>query len=81
MKTLYTKDKNVRVSFRLDGKLSEWIVSRSAELGVTPSAFIRNIVYQNFYTESVLARIGTGEAGAQPGQNRKVVTNANIKAH
>lgn len=69
---LYTKDKNVRVSFRLDGKLSEWILERSKGLGVTPSAFLRNLAYQSFYTETVLERIGTANE-----QNRKVAPNAN----
>lgn len=69
--TVYTKDKNVRVSFRLDGKLSEWILERSESLGVSPSAFLRNLAYQSFYTETALARVGMGTA-----QNRKVADHA-----
>lgn len=57
LKQIYTKDKNVRISFRLDGKLSEWIIARCEKLGTTPSAFMRNLAYQNFYAETVIQSI------------------------
>lgn len=74
MPSIYTKDKNVRVSFRLDGKLSDWISRRSEDLGVTPSAFLRNLAYQNFYTETLLSKVGSDNE-----QNRKVANHANSK--
>lgn len=53
-KQLYTKDKTIRITFRCDGKLSEWVTSRAAQVGMTPSAFLRQICYQNFYAETVI---------------------------
>lgn len=53
-KQLYTKDKTIRITFRCDGKLSEWVTARAAQFGMTPSAFLRQICYQNFYAETVI---------------------------
>lgn len=73
MTQVYTKDKNVRVSFRLDGKLSEWILKRSEELGMTPSAFLRSLAFQTYYAETVIQGIGS----KSPEQIRKVALDAN----
>ena len=42
---MYTKDKNLRITFRCDDKLGEWVTSQSTLLGVTPSAFVRQSLF------------------------------------
>lgn len=42
---VYTKDKNIRITFRCDEKLSEWVNSQSEMLGLTPSAFVRQNLF------------------------------------
>lgn len=58
-KQIYTKDKAVKITFRCNDALAAWITSRSAVLGVSPSAMVRNLCYQNFYAETSLAAIGS----------------------
>lgn len=53
-KTLYTKDKSVKITFRCDSALSSWVADRSQTVGLTPSAFVRQILYQYFYGEKTL---------------------------
>lgn len=53
-KTLYTKDKSVKITFRCDNALSNWVAERSQTVGLTPSAFVRQILYQYFYGEKTL---------------------------
>lgn len=43
--SISTGDKSVRVCFRCDDKLAEWVTSQSAIMGVTPSAFVRQSLY------------------------------------
>lgn len=43
--SINTGDKSVRVCFRCDDKLAEWVTSQSAIIGVTPSAFVRQSLY------------------------------------
>lgn len=63
-KTLYTKDKAVKITFRCDTALSDWVSSRSSEVGLTPSAFVRQILYQQFYGEQALGRIFNSKAAS-----------------
>lgn len=42
---MYTKDKNLRITFRCDDKLGEWVTSQATLLGVTPSAFVRQSLF------------------------------------
>ena len=61
-KQIYTKDKAIKITFRCNDALAGWITSRSAVLGVSPSAMVRNLCYQNFYAETTL------KAAIQPTQ-------------
>ena len=38
-------DKSVRVCFRCDDKLAEWVTAQAGIIGVTPSAFVRQSLY------------------------------------
>lgn len=53
-KTIYTKDKSVKITFRCDEALSVWISERSKVCGITPSAFVRQLMYQQLYAEKTL---------------------------
>lgn len=53
-KVIYTKDKKVKITFRCDDALSDWVDSRSKVIGLTPSAFVRQMLYQQFYAEKTL---------------------------
>ena len=52
--TIYTKDKNAKISFRCDDALSMWVIQRSKVVGLTPSAFVRQMLYQQFYAEKTI---------------------------
>lgn len=43
--SINTGDKSVRVCFRCDDKLAEWVTAQAAIIGVTPSAFVRQSLY------------------------------------
>lgn len=51
---IYTKDKTMKISFRCDTSLAEWVASRSDLVGLTPSAFVRQNLYQQMYAEKTL---------------------------
>lgn len=53
-KQIYTKDKTVKVTFRCDEVLGNWLLERSKVVGLTPSAFCRQLMYQNFYAEKTI---------------------------
>ena len=42
---MYTKDKSLRITFRCESKLAEWITSQAEMLGITPSAFVRQNLF------------------------------------
>ena len=52
-----TGDKKVRVCFRCEDKLSEWLVSQSEIIGVTPSAFVRQTLFGLMASQQKLASI------------------------
>lgn len=53
-KQIYTKDKNVKITFRCDSVLSDWVSERAQVIGLTPSAFVRQMLYQQFYAEKTI---------------------------
>lgn len=53
-KTIYTKDKSIKITFRCDNGLSDWLSERSKVMRVTPSAFVRQLIYQQMYAEKTL---------------------------
>lgn len=55
-KQIYTKDKSVRITFRCDDKLGEWVNNKSTSLGLTPSAFVRQLLYSNMYSETAICQ-------------------------
>ena len=52
--TIYTKDKKVKITFRCDDALSDWVNERAEVIGLTPSAFVRQMLYQQFYAEKTI---------------------------
>ena len=52
--TIYTKDKNAKITFRCDDALSAWVTKRAKVIGLTPSAFVRQLLYQQFYAEKTI---------------------------
>lgn len=52
--TIYTKDKKVKITFRCDDALSAWVTERAGVIGLTPSAFVRQTLYQQFYAERTI---------------------------
>lgn len=53
-KQIYTKDKTVKVTFRCDETLGGWLSRQSKVVGLTPSAFVRQLMYQQMYAEHAL---------------------------
>lgn len=54
MKQTYLKDKTVKITFRCDESLGNWLIHRSKQLDMTPSALVRQMMFQNYYAECVL---------------------------
>lgn len=73
-KQIYTKDKKVKITFRCDDVMSDWVNSRSAIIGLTPSAFVRQMLYQQMYAERTLGDIVNIKKAASA---ETAVTNAN----
>lgn len=76
MKTAYTKDKNCRLSFRVNEKLYDWVRCRADKLGVSPCDFARSVIFGQMSAEETLKAIETPNAGIAKGKN-----NANAKKH
>lgn len=57
MAQLYTKDKSLRITFRCDEKLGEWVTTQSDLLGLTPSAFVRQNLFSMMAQQARLATI------------------------
>lgn len=57
MPQLYTKDKSLRITFRCDEKLGDWVTSQSELLGVTPSSFVRQNLFSMMAQQARLASI------------------------
>ena len=58
-KQIYTKDKSLKVTFRCDEALANWLVDRSKVVGLTPSAFVRQLMFQSMYAEKTFGDIMT----------------------
>ena len=52
---MYTKDKSVRITFRCDDKLGDWVAAQAAMIGVTPSAFVRQSLFGMMASQARLA--------------------------
>lgn len=52
---LYTKDKSMRITFRCDEKLTEWLSAISEACNITPSAYVRQTLYQCMNAQKRLA--------------------------
>lgn len=76
MKTSYTKDKNYRLSFRVNERMYDWVAQRADKLGVSPCDFARSVVFGQMSAEETLKAIDTPNAGIAKGK-----TDANIKKH
>lgn len=54
-KRLYTKDKKVKITFRCEDALGDWLSASAAVVGLTPSAFVRQMLYQQMYAEKTIS--------------------------
>lgn len=54
---MYLKDKNIRITIRLDKASSDFVSSSSQQLGVTPSAFVRQLVFQQMYAQRQVQKV------------------------
>lgn len=54
MKQIYTKDKKVKITFRCDEGLSDWVAQRAQLMGLTPSSFVRQLLFGQMYAEKTL---------------------------
>lgn len=57
MKNQYTKDKNCRLSFRVNEALYDWVAERAQILGVSPCDFARNVLFNQMSVEVTLRAI------------------------
>lgn len=78
-KQIYTKDKTIKITFRCDDTLSNFVTSRSKIIGLTPSAFVRQMLYQQMYAEKAIIG-GVKDAMATP-NNASTETAANHANH
>ena len=74
--TLYTKDKKVKITFRCDDAMGDWLSERSAVVGLTPSAFVRQMLYQQMYAEKTIIEKAFGNS-QKAVSAETAVTNAN----
>lgn len=56
-KQIYTKDKGIKVTFRCDSALSDWLRDRSNVVGMTPSGFVRQCLFQQMYGERTIGEM------------------------
>lgn len=56
-KQIYMKDKKVKITFRCEERLGDWVTSKAEKMGLTPSSFVRQMLFQNFYGEQTLGEI------------------------
>lgn len=54
---MYFKDKNVRITIRLDKPSSDFVTSSSEQLGITPSAFVRQLIFQQMYAQRQVQQV------------------------
>lgn len=54
---MYTKDKKLRITFRCDERLGEWIASQSEMLGVNPSEYVRQSLFSMMANQARLANL------------------------
>lgn len=54
---MYLKDKNVRITIRLDKASSDFVTSSSEQLGITPSAFVRQLIFQQMYAQRQVQQV------------------------
>lgn len=54
---MYTKDKNVRITVRLDKPSSDFVTSSSEQLGVSPSQFVRQLIFQQMYAQRQVQQV------------------------
>lgn len=84
---MYTKDKSLRITFRCDDRLSDWVRTQSDTLGLTPSSFVRQTLYvamaQQAQVSSIIENSIVKAAGqaAEIISPEKAVTNANNLNH
>lgn len=57
MAKINTGDKNLRITFRCDEKLGEWVETQSAMLGLTPSSFVRQNLFSMMAQQARLAQV------------------------
>lgn len=57
MAQIYTKDKSLRITFRCDEKLGEWVAAQSEILGLSPSAFVRQNLFSMMAQQARLSAI------------------------
>lgn len=54
---MYLKDKNVRITIRLDKASSDFVTSSSEQLGITPSQFVRQLIFQQMYAQKQVQHV------------------------
>lgn len=75
-KVIYSKDKTIKITFRCDNGLSDWLTERSTAMKVTPSGLVRQLIYQQMYAEKTF---GTALANLkkESTSTETAVSNAN----
>lgn len=74
--TIYTKDKKVKITFRCDDAMGDWVTERAGVVGLTPSAFVRQTLYQQMYAEKTLGAL-VDKTVNKAASAETAVTNAN----
>lgn len=51
----YEKDKNMRMTFRLNESMSKFIREQSSKLGISPADYVRNMILNAKITYDILS--------------------------
>lgn len=71
MKVAYTKDKNYRLSFRVNETMYHWVQRRADKLGLSPCDFARSVILGQMSAEETLKAIDTPNAGIAKGKTHE----------
>jgi hypothetical protein len=78
---MYTKDKKIRLTIRLDKQSSDFVEEQSRELGLTPSSFVRQMIYTQMYAQKTITKVITQTLNKELESSGKASNNENSETH
>lgn len=78
---MYTKDKKIRLTIRLDKQSSDFVDEQSRELGLTPSSFVRQMIYTQMYAQKTITKVIEKTINKELESTGKASINENNETH